>query len=153
MTSRPLLIAASIVAALALAGCTTPNDDSTPTATVTNPAVTASPTETSDAATTPEPDSATYATVEDLKTALVAAGFACDDWDASAGTCGDDYVLQVFPSAAERDVAVNAEQGKTKPTPQAIGANWIVTAAKKSDITDMGAIVAKLGGFIAPTGS
>lgn len=156
MTIRPLFIALAVAAALTTAACTSPANDETATATVTNPAVTPTPTDAdldTEDTSTPVPDSASYTTVDDLKAALEAAGFDCKKFTSSTGACGNDYVLSVYPSAAERDVVVNAEQGKDDPTPMAIGANWIVTAGSNSDIADMVAISDKLGGFAAPQGS
>jgi maltose-binding protein MalE len=153
-----------IVAALVLAtsACTsTPEATTTASAVAQSPVVTAAPDtpvpEAPDP--TPTPDSATYATVDDLRAALISAGQSCSSYKkvttvakaTGAATCGSKLTIAVFATAADRDEMVNAAEAKTTPDLILVGANWVVVASEQND--DLSPLQLKLGGFIVPQGS
>ena len=153
-----------VALALATSACTSsPDATSSPTALATNPIVVATPTpsETDTPDVAPTPDSATYATVGELKTALIAAGQSCSTFvkvstvakATGAGTCGSKYTIAVFATPADRDEVVNASGKKATPDLMLVGANWLVIAANQDQVTEVGTLQTKLGGFIVPMGS
>ena len=155
-----------VALALATSACTSaPASTSTPAVRSTNPVALSTPaqveSETPDPSATPTPDSASYATVGDLKTAFVAAGGSCTSYKkvttvakaTGAATCGSKYTLAVFATGADRDDVVNASAKKKTPDLMIVGANWLIIGASQHQFSKFAALQLKLGGFIVPQGS
>lgn len=167
MTRAALLVPAALAAALLLAGCTGTDDvsaSSSPRASGSLDAPSSSPTVTDgldSPEATPTPDSASYPTASDLRTAAVAAGLECNEPSdvtavapaMSALACGD-LELTVYATAADRDTVVNKALGDEKSTRVfLVGANWLIAAPDGNDSIELVDLIPGLGGFVVPQGS
>jgi hypothetical protein len=88
--------------------------------------------------------------------AVDCTGFEADDdpvdGATASGTCGQ-YDLSLFATAADRDDYLNANQATDSPDTFLVGANWLVQLRADGSLDELNTVLAKLGGFIVPTGS
>lgn len=98
------------------------------------------------------------ATVEELKDAAVAAGYACASWDqtdvvdlaAESGSCSDADVFATYATESDRDEQVDQERGIADlvrdvgldVSPVLVGPNWTIKGPEVAAIAEeLGATV------------
>lgn len=125
---RLVLATVSLAAAAALSGCAgIPGLGGGET---TIPVITGTPT--------------SYASLEDLRDAFVAAGGECAAWeeidpgeaDARGGRCGDDTVLAVYADPAELAAAVEKSVNLATSTHLLVGENWMLNTPEPHRFVD-----------------
>lgn len=183
-TSRApaLALVALAFVTTALTGCATTGGlagsdggPATPTATPTSassgPGAVAEPAEPNPAGTpapgtTPDPAgvqaAVAYATVEDLRSAVSAAGYPCDEWQETgdidvadgSGWCGLPATLglSVYHGRENRDVVLARSASSIEPGAFLAGPNWLITVAEGPAPDILGTLQDTLGGELRPRG-
>ena len=155
---RLLLIPTAVLAgALALTGCTSDDEPASTATPLATPSITSTPDDSAEEpAVEPTSETATYATIDELVTAIGCTDYKADktpvDGATASGECGG-FDLSLFATAADRDTYLNANQAESNPDTFLVGANWLVQQGPKANLAPLNDLLAKLGGFIVPTGS
>lgn len=140
MNKRGIATAVLIAGSLALAGCGSSSAaESEPTPSVT----------------TPPADGGTYATVEELKDAFVAAGGSCPAYEqsnivtlaAESAECSSEAVLSTYLSSSDITQLIQenkdiAEQYDIEFSSWLVGENWVINAPGAEELHE------KLGGTV-----
>ncbi|WP_411699411.1 hypothetical protein [Conyzicola sp.] len=151
------LAALSLVAALALTGCSSAGDPAPEATTTVEPtaAGTAEPT----SGPTAEPTAVEYATLEDLRLALVSTGEPCaslqvlqggPNADEPYGLCLPDnkWALYVYPTVEDLDAVVSEGDDSAEPGTFILGTNWLLGLGIFTSADDAAPVMAALGGTI-----
>ena len=148
-----LLAALSLVAVFALAGCASDTgSDREASATV-------EPTTGATAQPTAEPTGSAaveYATLEELRLALVSTGEPCDSLQVLAagddqyGICLPDnkWGVYVYPTAAALDAVVQQGDDSVEPGTFLVGTNWMIGLGGATSVEAAAPVQAALGGTL-----
>jgi hypothetical protein len=149
------LAAVSLLALLALTGCTSPGQaspGSTPTVGSTDTATDPTPDPT-DAGS--DPRGATYASIEDMRADLETAGVTCptlvnrdENPNASeSGWCEDSmWLLSTFHDIEARNVVLQLNVDSMEPQPFLVGPNWLLASASQYPQEELGQVAGTIGG-------